>query len=357
MTSYASATAAWTPPKLEAHPDPSLLTTSTDSDSTIKSTKDALEYTPPLTPPISTEDQDKLSDNKKNVEEQGEEIPGSVFDHVIPGVKVMETRQLPDDLEKKIAKPYMARANIAASVEEPNGTLKGDWAKKHKNQSVLAQHVDFFLRPEADGILWPLDTWRGFRKMGYSFFWCTFAMTVIHVFFTWFTSSNKILFDPLLRVNTNNGHRAKHGSDTGVIDTEGRFVPAKFEEIFAKFDEDKKGGLTFTEGVKMVHALRTACDPIGWGAAIFEWASTYLLVWPQDGIVDKESIRCVFDGSIFYVVARLERHRAKEHALKRKQMTWLQWIGDSIPGPWRVFTRGWKKENKAGNTEMIWKFD
>jgi len=118
---------------------------------------------------------------------------------------------------------------------------------------------------------------------------------VIHVFFTWFTSSNWILFDPLLRVNTNNGHRAKHGSDTGVIDTEGRFVPAKFEEIFAKFDEDKKGGLTFTEGVKMVHALRTACDPIGWGAAIFEWASTYLLVWPQDGIVDKESIRCVFD--------------------------------------------------------------
>ena len=120
-------------------------------------------------------------------------------------------------------------------------------------------------------------------------------LRVIHVFFTWFTSSNWILFDPLLRVNTNNGHRAKHGSDTGVIDTEGRFVPAKFEEIFAKFDEDKKGGLTFTEGVKMVHALRTACDPIGWGAAIFEWASTYLLVWPQDGIVDKESIRCVFD--------------------------------------------------------------
>jgi hypothetical protein len=71
----------------------------------------------------------------------------------------------------------MARANIAASVEEPNGTLKGDWAKKHKDQSVLAQHVDFFLRPEANGILWPLDTWRGFRRMGYSFFWCTFAMT------------------------------------------------------------------------------------------------------------------------------------------------------------------------------------
>ncbi|GAA5849987.1 hypothetical protein JCM5353_003139 [Sporobolomyces roseus] len=345
MTSYASATSAWTPASQEAHPDPRLLTKpesdSTDSGSIIE-TKTTIDYTPPLTPPVAEQDRDQASDAGKEVEEEKEEVPGSQFDHVIPGVKVMETRQLPDDLEKKIAKPYMARANIAASVEEPNGTLKGDWAKKHKHQSVLAQHVDFFLRPEADGILWPLDTWRGFRRMGYSFFWCTFAMTVIHVFFT---------------CKHHNGHRAKHGSDTGVIDTEGRFVPAKFEEIFAKFDEDKKGGLTFTEGVKMVHALRTACDPIGWGAAIFEWASTYLLVWPQDGIVDKESIRCVFDGSIFYVVAKLERHRAVEHAKKRKQMGWAQWIGDSIPGPWRVYTRGWEKENKAGNTEMIWKFD
>ncbi|GAA6059952.1 hypothetical protein JCM10212_003092 [Sporobolomyces blumeae] len=356
MTSYAQATAAWTPEQLEAHPDPSLLTRPDSGPTSIHETKNSLDFTPPLTPPSEKDDPSKHESTEAD-DDRESEIPGSKFDHVLPGVEVMETRQLPDDLEKKIAKPYMARANIAATVDHPDGTTVGGWAEKHKDQSVLRQHVDFFLRPEADGILWPLDTWRGFRRMGYSFFWCTFAMTVIHVFFTWFTSSNWILFDPLLRVNTNNGHRAKHGSDTGVIDTEGRFVPAKFEEIFAKFDTDNKGGLTFIEGVKMVHALRTACDPIGWGAAGFEWASTYLLVWPQDGIVDKESIRCVFDGSIFYVVARLERHRAKQHALKRKGMSWPVWILDSLPGPQRVFTRGWRKENKAAGTEMIWKFD
>lgn len=35
------------------------------------------------------------------------------------------------------------------------------------------------------------------------------------------------------------------GSDTGVYDSEGRFVPQKFEEIFSKYDKDNKGGLTY----------------------------------------------------------------------------------------------------------------
>lgn len=123
------------------------------------------------------------------------------------------------------------------------------------------------------------------------------ARSVIHFFFSWFTAPG-FLPDPFWRVFLKNGHRSKHGSDTGVYDSEGRFIPAKFEEIFSKcvarrdwslespahtclrtyrFDKGNKGGLTFWEGVHMIHAQRQAVDPIGWCAEAFEWASTYLL--------------------------------------------------------------------------------
>lgn len=57
--------------------------------------------------------------------------------------------------------------------------------------------------------------------------------SVIHFFFSWFTAPG-VLPDPFFRVFIKNGHRSKHGSDTAVYDSEGRFIPAKFEEIFTK---------------------------------------------------------------------------------------------------------------------------
>lgn len=39
--------------------------------------------------------------------------------------------------------------------------------------------------------------------------------------------------------------------------------------------------------------------------------ATYLLLWPEDGIMRKEDIRGVYDGSIFY-------KKAEEHERKKK---------------------------------------
>ena len=53
-----------------------------------------------------------------------------------------------------------------------------------------------------------------------------------------------ILPDPLFRIWVNRLHKAKHGNDSGTYDTEGRFRPQSFEDVFAKYDEEKKGGLS-----------------------------------------------------------------------------------------------------------------
>jgi peroxygenase len=37
--------------------------------------------------------------------------------------------------------------------------------------------------------------------------------------------------------------------------------------------------------------------------------ATYILLWPEDGIMRKEDIRKVYDGSIFYEIAAKQRSK------------------------------------------------
>jgi hypothetical protein len=36
----------------------------------------------------------------------------------------------------------------------------------------------------------------------------------------------------------------------------------------------------------------------GWVAAVFEWWSTYYLLWPEDGYLRKNDVRAVYDVSL-----------------------------------------------------------
>jgi len=67
--------------------------------------------------------------------------------------------------------------------------------------------------------------------------------------------------------------------------------------------------------MRQLKGQRVTADPFGWIASFFEWFATYLLLWPDDGVMKKDDIRRIFDGSIFYEIAdRRERNaqRAKE---------------------------------------------
>lgn len=237
----------------------------------------------------------------------------------------------PKDLDKQLAEPHVARANIAATVESPNGTTENDYAEKHKDESVLQQHVGFF-DGDNDGMIWPTDTFIGFHRLGYSLIWCILAVFLIHPTFSYFTLDSWIP-DPFFRISVKKVHRAKHGSDTGVFDSQGRFIPAKFEALFAKFDKGKKGGLTFFEGLMMIRENRNILDPVGWIGAFFEWFASYLLIWPKNGVVTKEDLRTVYDGSLFYAVAE------KESTVRSKQPWWAGFFNENRAGDVKRFKK------------------
>ncbi|GAA5962312.1 hypothetical protein JCM8115_004292 [Rhodotorula mucilaginosa] len=287
------------------------------------------------------ESDSKNTQGKKDSEDRR---PGSGFESTIKGHPAMEGRDPPEKIGGQLVEPWVPRANIAATPDKPDGTQEGGWAKAHSRQSVLQQHCAWW-DPDGDGIIWPWDVFFGFHQLGYALPWCILAVCIISPSFSWFTSESWIPH-PLFPVNIKNIHRAKHGSDTATYDTEGRFVPARFEAIFSKFDHNNKGGVTFFEALQMIHRNRNILDFPGWVGEFFEWFATYLLIWPADGILRKEDIRVVYDGSVFPIIAARERQRR----LNAWNAGWLVWLLSLLP------LSGWFKENRA-QTDVEYKKD
>ncbi|OCL08545.1 Caleosin-domain-containing protein [Glonium stellatum] len=207
------------------------------------------------------------------------------------------TRLPATDVDEYILKPGIARANIAVSTDAPHGSTK--YSEKYKDYSVMQQHVLFWDR-DADGIITPLDTYIGFRELGFNIIFSFLAVLVINLNFSYPTRlAHSWTPDPLFRVYVDSIHKAKHGSDSGVYDAEGRFVPQLYENVFSKYAKHDKDSLTLMETYNMIRGHRCAADPFGWGAAFFEWGTTWLLI-QRNGRIHKEDLRQVYDGSIFW---------------------------------------------------------
>lgn len=215
-----------------------------------------------------------------------------------------------EELEKYLDKPHVPRGSLAVDKEHPNGSVGHDT----KDLSVLQQHVAFFDR-NGDGIIYPWETYAGFRAVGFNVLWSFGAIFVINGAFSWATQ-NSWIPSPTFSIIVRNIHRAKHGSDSEVYDTEGRFVPAKFEELFSKFDHGQKNALTFFELLELTEANRNVMDPFGWTAEKLEWGLTFLLLKDSKGFVSKDSIRGMYDGSVFTV---LEQQRIAAKKNKKSQ--------------------------------------
>ena len=123
------------------------------------------------------------------------------------------------------------------------------------------------------------------------------------------------LNSPSSDTNSDTTAQGKHGSDTEAYTTVGDFDEDKFFYIFDMYSSPPHTHLTFAQGVRMLHGNMNPFDPVrlsghdtyvpltlvlqfGWFASIFEWLTTYILLYPLDGRgITKEDVKGVYDVS------------------------------------------------------------
>ncbi|CAL5047133.1 unnamed protein product [Urochloa decumbens] len=164
--------------------------------------------------------------------------------------------------------------------------------------TALQKHAEFFDRNK-DGIITASEIFEGFVAIGCD---AEFARATAASLSAGVGPITSPVDAPLphLSIYVEYVHRAMHGSDTGAYDAKGRFVPEKFEKIFTKHAKMSPDALTSMEVQEMILANRDPLDPQSWSAPQREWGLIYKLASDKQGFLHKDSVRGIYDGSVFY---------------------------------------------------------
>ncbi|XVE81917.1 hypothetical protein DITRI_Ditri15bG0104900 [Diplodiscus trichospermus] len=218
-----------------------------------------------------------------------------------PKAPLTRERKVRNDLEEKLPKPYLARALVAPDVDHPNGTP----GYENNGYSVLQQHVAYFDR-DKDGVVYPWETFLALVDLGLNPIYCLIVAIIINVGLSYFTLPGW-LPNPLFPIYIDRIHKCKHGSDTSTYDTEGRFMPVNFENIFSKYARTHPDKISYDEVQEMIKGNRNSYDFIGSLISRAEFSILFKVAQDQDGFVSKDALRGCYDGSLFHHVAKMKK--------------------------------------------------
>ena len=184
-------------------------------------------------------------------------------------------------------------------------------------RTALQKHVDFFDRDLDGDIEWS-ETFEGCRALGISSVTSSAFATAINAALG--TSTGGSLFT----VKTATIHQGIHGSDTGIYDKKGNYVPEAFEALFTNYDRNRDdvldedefdalyaGQYTDAAGSAASRAeFAVLIDIAGerytktetWRSCDWWWCPSYEYQDQQD-VLTREVLEQFYDGSLFYKIA------------------------------------------------------
>ncbi|KAF2593713.1 hypothetical protein F2Q70_00044741 [Brassica cretica] len=152
-----------------------------------------------------------------------------------------------------------------------------------EEDNFLQRHVAFFDRNK-DGIVYPSETYQGFRAIGCGYLLSAFASLFINM-----------------------GLSSKTRPGKGFSFS----FPIQFEEMFAKHSKTHPDALTGEELKQLLNANKEPNDRKGAIAGYTEWKMLHYLCKDKNGLLHKETVRAAYDGSLF---EQLEKQTAsKKH--------------------------------------------
>jgi peroxygenase len=162
--------------------------------------------------------------------------------------------------------------------------------------TALQRHVAFF-DWNGDGYITVLEDYRGLRALGIDPVLSTSFATAINGALA--TPSRGF---PSLTIDLRRIASGIHGSDSGIYDDEGNFVPEAFERLFRDWDLDGTGGLDPGELVARAVQDADLFDVFGVVASGAEFGLLFVVA-AEDGELSRARMRSFYDGTLFYVLA------------------------------------------------------